>query len=635
MDLTGIKNIVFDFGGVLVNLNKEHCKEALTRLGVRNIDHYITNYGHTGIFGQLENGDVDEFEFYEGVRQLILRQRQQEARRLQKAALSAHTDAPVQKTAATQTQTAAPLPPVSETNAVPDSDTLSTNPETAPLPPDLKASPLSAPLPTDEELEEAWSYFLEDIPVKKIKMVYALSRRYRVFLLSNTSAIHLRALRQFDQAGFPVEECFEKCYCSYQMHCSKPYPLIFEKMLDDAQIKPGETLFVDDGPGNCGTAAALGMRVFKAISSEDFCDKLFPDVMAEVNAGRYDNRPFQACVATMGFFDGVHRGHRCLMEQLREAARQRRMPSMVLSFWPHPRKVVQTGYCPRLLTDCTEKQVLLRSCGVDKAELIDFTPQVASMSAREFMEEVLLKRYNVRCLLVGYDHGFGKGRCDSFQDYKRYGHELGIEVIQARPFSEISAPGSSGSSRSPESSEGPAAPGSPEGPAAPVSPEVVSTPCSTGAFREISSSYIRQCLESHRVADANAMLGYDFALAGTVVRGFGNGSRLGFPTANLALASPDKLIPANGVYAVEVDALGKTFQGMLNIGCRPTLHNGDNRSIEVNLFGFEGDLYGQTVAVRLKHFVREEKAFDSLEELKAQLLADREAIQRLASAGSD
>jgi len=507
-----IKNIVFDFGGVLVNLNPQACMDALQALGVPRPADYLTPYGHQGPFGAFENGDIDLPEFRRQLRELF----------------------------------------------------------------SLQAD--------DAAIDAAWAAFLEDVPYRKIRLVYALSRRYRVFLLSNTNPIHTRCLQQFARAGYPAEECFEKMYFSYQIGLSKPGSEIFEYVARDAGLQPEETLLVDDSPSNCRTAASLGWQTACPRPFEDFGLSLFPEEAALACDPAFAPRPFQSCVATMGFFDGVHSGHRFLTDHLRELARQRQCPSLVLNFWPHPRRVLKNGDCPPLLTACEDKQQLLRHTGVDRVELLSFDRALSRLSAEDFMRQVLKEKYHVCCLLTGYDHHFGQGGREGFDDYRHYGEQLGIEVLQA-----------------------------PEKPR-------------EDAALSVSSSHIRQLLTEGKVEQANQALGYEWFMSGIVVRGFGKGHGLGFPTANLRLSEPDQLVPANGVYAARILYRGSHYRGMLNIGTRPTMHNGSERSIEVHIFDFEQNIYGERLQVSLQAYIRSERAFPSVEALKAQLEADKKTI---------
>ena len=254
---------------------------------------------------------------------------------------------------------------------------------------------------------------------------------------------------------------------------------------------------------------------------------------------------------------------------------------MVVTFPVHPRKILQADYQPQLLTTRNEKAELLKATGIDCLVWMDFSLALSELSARAFMQK-LKNEYNVATLIVGYDHRFGRGRAEGFEDYLRYGQELGIEVTQAR---ELSV--------------------------------------------QASSTTVRSALMGGQVKKANATLGYNYFMEGQVVHGFHNGAALGFPTANLSLP-PDKLVPMNGAYAVWVEAASKSkYMGMLNIGCRPTLNNGTERSIEVHLFDFNADIYGERLRVELVDFLRPEQKFDSVSELHRQLELDEQECRRL------
>lgn len=291
-------------------------------------------------------------------------------------------------------------------------------------------------------------------------------------------------------------------------------------------------------------------------------------------------------VATIGFFDGVHRGHRCLIRQVCDEARQRGLRSVLVTFPTHPARVLRPDVPLQLLTSAEEKTLRLRETGVDDVAMLPFTPELAALSARDFMIEVLLRRFNVRVLVIGYDHRFGHNRAEGFEDYVNIGRDIGMDVVQAAEL--------------------------------------------TGGVH-VSSSTIRRALAEGRIVDANAMLGYEYSLCGTVVRGFHVGTELGFPTANIRPDCTDKLIPMNGAYAVTVRIRDVERRGMLNIGTRPTLDNGSDRSIEVHLFDFGDDIYGQSVELRFLHFIRKEKKFGSLSELQEQLQHDERACRALFS----
>lgn len=283
-------------------------------------------------------------------------------------------------------------------------------------------------------------------------------------------------------------------------------------------------------------------------------------------------------VATIGFFDGVHLGHRHLLQQVLEVAHARKLNSMVVTFYQQPRHVVSHEtkfFC--LLTTTEEKLSLLQQTGINHCEVLEFTPSLAALTAFEFMQ-LLHDKYQVLALVIGYDHRFGYNRSEGFDEYVRYGHELDIEVIQA--------------------TELPSA----------------------------SSTRIRELLLSGDLEIANTLLGYHYLLEGKVVSGFHVGHTMGFPTANLQV-SPEKLIPANGVYAVLVEMDDKKYQGMLNIGTRPTLANGDERSIEVHIFDFHEDIYDKELRLSLVKRTRGEVKFATKEQLVQQLQRDATMIK--------
>lgn len=299
-----------------------------------------------------------------------------------------------------------------------------------------------------------------------------------------------------------------------------------------------------------------------------------------------DARLSGPCVATIGFFDGVHAGHRFLISQVCAEASRRNSLSAVVTFGKHPRQVMQSDYCPSLLTSPEEKLRLLEQTGIDVCILLEFTPELSQLTALEFMA-LLHDRFQVSCLVIGYDHRFGHNRSEGFDDYCRYGRQLGISVLQASAYTDQAA--------------------------------------------RVSSSMIRHALLSGDVRLANRCLGYSYFLEGTVVGGRRNGRKIGFPTANLQVSAPGKLIPSNGVYAVRVESDGIVYGGMLNIGVRPTFHNGPDRSLEVHIFDFSSDIYGKTLRVCFLDFIRPERKFDGIDELIRQLQSDALQIRALLS----
>ena len=235
--------------------------------------------------------------------------------------------------------------------------------------------------------------------------------------------------------------------------------------------------------------------------------------------------PLPPSVATIGFFDGVHVGHRFLVRQVCEVARERHLSSLLITFPVHPRMVMQTDYQPRLLSTFDEKCTLLASTGAGYCVALPFTRELAALSAHDFMQQVLRDQLYVHTLVIGHDHRFGHNRAEGFADYVRYGDELGMEIVRADSYQ----------------------------------------PDDTN----ISSSVARASLEAGEVDKAARCLGYDYFLDGHVISGQQIGRTLGYPTANIQVDNPLKLIPADGVYAVRVRTEGHIYKGMLNIGCRP------------------------------------------------------------------
>ncbi len=301
-----------------------------------------------------------------------------------------------------------------------------------------------------------------------------------------------------------------------------------------------------------------------------------------------DPLPYQACVATIGFFDGVHRGHRFLIRQLTRYAVGHDLASLLVTFRTHPRQVMQAAYQPQLLTTYDEKCGQLATTGADYCLTLDFTTALAALSARRFMAEILKEKLSVKVLVIGYDHRFGHDRSEGFAEYVEYGRELGMEVVRADAFamSEVN----------------------------------------------VSSSMVRACLAEGEVGIAARCLTRPYEITGRVVHGFHVGHELGFPTANIQVEDSQKLIPKNGVYAVwvkgKIGGEEHVWGGMLNIGLRPTMENGENRTIEVHLLDFAGDLYGCRLTLSFVRRLRDERKFRNKGELVHQLRED-EAMVRM------
>lgn len=295
-------------------------------------------------------------------------------------------------------------------------------------------------------------------------------------------------------------------------------------------------------------------------------------------------------VAGIGFFDGVHQGHRYLINDIITHAHAEKKASAVITFREHPRKILNKNSNFSLLNDLQEKIDLLSTTNIEYCILLDFTEEISLFSAKQFLK-YLYTDFNVRSLIIGYDHRFGHNRAENFDQYVLYGKQLNMKIIKSAQYTTI------------------------EG-------------------NKISSSIIRKLIsEDGNVNDAMKLLSYPYSLKGYVVKGHQIGRKLGFPTANLELTNKkEKVIPRPGVYAVQVKTdNGDMYKGMLNFGKRPTVKNGNNYTIEVHLFDYEGDLYNHNLEVFFLYFMRPEKQFDSLDNLKEQLQKDKEQAKSLLS----
>ena len=295
------------------------------------------------------------------------------------------------------------------------------------------------------------------------------------------------------------------------------------------------------------------------------------------------------CVATIGMFDGVHRGHQFLIGMVTEKARHMGLASSVITFDRAPRQVLDPMFRPQLLTTLEEKTEAIRALNIDRLVVLPFTQETASLTAQAFMQQILRDQLNVKVLITGYDNRFGHNRAEGFDDYVHYGEELGIEVLRGDV--QLTADGS----------------------------------------HPLSSSVVRRLLtEEGCVDEMPQCLGRYYQLQGKVESGEHIGHQLGFPTANLQPSDPFKLIPASGAYAVWA-TIGDSQElrpAMMNIGTRPTF-DGRNRTLEVNILDFDGNLYGQAVTITFVRRLREERRFDSPEALVAQLKEDQEQVKRI------
>jgi len=294
-------------------------------------------------------------------------------------------------------------------------------------------------------------------------------------------------------------------------------------------------------------------------------------------------------VITIGTFDGVHRGHQKVIARLKEIAQSHGGESVIFTFYPHPRLVTAPGETNlRLLTTLEEKKELFARFGIDHLIVFPFTKAFSQLSYSQFVEEVLVKQLHTHCLVVGYDHRFGKNREGGFEYLQNCAEKFGFEIEKLDVLLIDEA--------------------------------------------HVSSTRIREALEKGDVATANKFLGYRFTLHGTVVEGQRVGRKLGFPTANIEASDPHKLIPGYGVYAVEVLLSGEKYQGMLNIGSRPTFNrNAGNRSIEVHIFDFSGDIYNREIIIVFVGKIRDEQKFSGVEALAEQLKKDKVTALKILS----
>ena len=296
-------------------------------------------------------------------------------------------------------------------------------------------------------------------------------------------------------------------------------------------------------------------------------------------------------VVATGFFDGVHLGHRHVIKHLVDAAAVRGVESTVLTFWPHPRNVLQKEARDlRLLTTLQHKKDLLMSLGVNHVEVIPFTKDFSTMTVEEYLRDIVIEKYGGTAILLGYDNKIGCDAKDA-DHVARIAESLGLEVIRT---------------------------------------DAISLDPGTA----VSSTKIRNRLLEGDVSVAAEMLGYNYSLYGVVVAGNRLGRTIGFPTANMQLYEPLKMVPANGVYFVQVQTIGRSLYGMCNIGCRPTVSEGNARTIETNIFGFDEDIYGLDMTISFVEKIRDEIRFDSLDELRVQLDKDRDTCLTLLEMSS-
>lgn len=287
-------------------------------------------------------------------------------------------------------------------------------------------------------------------------------------------------------------------------------------------------------------------------------------------------------IVTIGTFDGVHVGHKKILEKIIQNTNNSDYESLVLTFFPHPRTVLQTGTEMKQLNTIDEKSNLIEKAGIDNLVIHPFDKEFASLSAEEFVKKVLVEKFNIQKIVIGYDHRFGKNRTADINDLIVFGNQYNFEVeqISAEELNEVA----------------------------------------------VSSTKIRNALSDGNIELANSFLGYNYAITGTVVQGKQLGRTIGFPTANISINEDYKLIPNSGVYVVECKIENQYYFGMMNIGTNPTVEDTNKaQKLEVNIFDFDDDIYNETITVSILKRIRSEQKFDSLEALKNQIALDKQS----------
>jgi len=306
-------------------------------------------------------------------------------------------------------------------------------------------------------------------------------------------------------------------------------------------------------------------------------------------AGLFENIPdgknFINPVVTIGSFDGVHIGHKKIINALFNRAREKGGDPIVITFETHPRLFLNPEYSLKLITTNDEKTDILKSMGIKQVLMLRFSREMADLSALDFYNSLLIQKLGVKNIIIGYDHAFGKDREGGIELLQKLGDENGIDIEQ-------------------------------------VEEELIDG-------RAVSSTWIRDELAEGNTVFANRLLGRAYSIGGYVVRGEGRGRLLGYPTANIQPGNDKKIVPADGVYAVTalVDGFSKELPGMLNIGTNPTF-DGKKRTIEVNIFDFNADLYGKEMTIFFHERVRGENKFNGVDELKAQLKIDMQSVKK-------
>lgn len=291
----------------------------------------------------------------------------------------------------------------------------------------------------------------------------------------------------------------------------------------------------------------------------------------------------QPTVVTIGTFDGVHIGHQKIIKRLINTGKSEDLKSVILTFFPHPRMVLQKDSNIKLINTIDERSAILDVLGLDYLLIKKFTKDFSRLSAEDFVKQILVDKLHAKKVIIGYDHRFGRNRNADINDLKTFGETFGFEVEE-------------------------------------ISVEDIDDVA-------VSSTKIRKALDEGDIAKANSFLGYNFMLNGTVVKGKGLGKQLQYPTANISIEETYKLIPKRGSYVVNSKINDKLYFGMMNIGVNPTV-NGNEETVEVHFFNLKKDIYNEKIQINLLERIRDEQKFESLEALKTQLQKDKETALR-------
>lgn len=425
---------------------------------------------------------------------------------------------------------------------------------------------------TDEEICWAWNELLTGVPVEKLRMIRQLKESgYHIAVLSNTNQIHWeKSVKDFFTIdGLTVEDYFDEVFLSCDLAMVKPDAGIYEEVLRRLGVDINDKeavsriLFIDDSEKNTNAASKIGISTLHDPKGTEWMELLKEKPMA----------------AVIGNFDGVHLGHKYMVSMLKDEAGKRGMSTLAITFDRHPKTFFDKSVKGTYLTTPQEKAELLMEAGIDQVEVLTFDEELANTTARDFMQK-MHDEMGVKLLLLGYDNRFGKRNPDEgIEQYVQYGKEIGMEVVQAER----------------------------------MQMEGMDVP---------SSSAVRKRVIAGDMEGAGSILDRPYSVSGTVVKGFQEGRKIGFPTANI-LPADDKLLPANGVYmtSVMLDDGRVLHKAVTNIGTRPT-YNGSGISVETHIPGFCDDLYGKNIVVSFIRKIRDEQSFSSPEMLKKQIEKD-------------